>query len=1297
MRVSIRCIAVGVVLMFVWREAFTQVLPPRQAKPNGDSEQILKDSPNDDYTQEYVLNWLGVYTYNTTDLRTMKAVECAQCRRQGDGIRPYWAKHIKVSSSTDGIVARLKNVVTETMPQVETELLLQLEVSEEFQISTQVGTARGERFAVVEVDPIRNQGGRYEKLVAFDLEITERRSSERGGRSDHLWKDNSVLASGEWLRLSTGEDGIYRLTYADLRDYWPNLTPFSSSLIRLYGTEAGMLDMDNNADRPDDLEPISIWLEDGGDGSFDPGDFFLFHGEDQVIWEVADSRFNHVSNPFADSSYYFLNIDGSGVLSVVQTVNGTESPTRTSTTYDFLDFHESDQSNLIKSGRTWYGEQLGTVVEMDFGFSVPQIDRTKNIWVRSSYAARSVGISGVTMRMALPNQGGAADTNFVNPVADAYGALYADNGTLSVSTSPKDGNLITKMEIDNARNPLAVAWIDFIEINARRSLTFLDPYMEFRDLESVGTGNVTEYVVQSNEPIRIWDVTDPHDVKEMTFSGGVQNGFRFTRSSTELRRFIAFTQDAFKKPRFSQRVANQNVHALQDIDYLIVAHPSFLSQAQQLAALHEAIDGFTTAVVTPQQIYNEFSGGAQDITAIKEFIRMLYFEGMESGGRPVRYILLFGDASYDYKDRVSGNSNFVPTHQMSNSLSPTYSIASDDYFGLLDDNEGEAAADYLDVGVGRLPVRTRKEADDVVAKIITYSNSKSSFGEWRNRIAFVADDAEPGLVFLRDYEQNGKIGQRVDTSTRDILIRKLYMDAFKQQAGSGGDRYPEGAEGINDQVRKGALMLYYIGHGGELGWGHERFLEVPTINKWDNSPRLPLFVTATCEFSRFDDPRRTSGGEYTLLNPSGGGVALLSTTRAVYAGPNLTLTKQFTEEAFNDQRRLIPRLGDLVLQTKIQTLDVGQFSHYNSRSFALLGDPALRLAQPVLDVIISEMPDTIRALEKVKIAGFIADTNGTKIDAFNGILYPSVFDKETEVQTIVNDGLGPYFYKEWKNVIFRGKVSVKKGEFSFEFVVPKDIDRSFGIGRINLYAESSDQDASGDHRDFVIGGLSKNPIADDEGPKVDLYMNNTEFVFGGLTDENPDLYAEVRDDNGINMAGSGIGHDITAVLDNVTSNTLILNDFYEAKVDSYTEGVIRYPFADLEEGRHSLKLQVWDVNNNPGEAYTEFVVASSEDLALEHVLNYPNPFTTNTQFFFEHNKPGQELDVKIDVFTVAGKLVKTLDGRYFSNGYRVGPIAWNGRDEFGDPLAKGVYLYKIAVKTPVGESIEKFERLVILR
>jgi len=790
--------------------------------------------------------------------------------------------------------------------------------------------------------------------------------------------------------------------------------------------------------------------------------------------------------------------------------------------------------------------------------------------------------------------------------------------------------------------------------------------------------------------VTVWDITDPLAVQQMQLSRA-QGLTSFNTEYDTLRTFLAFDGSQWLTPQRVGFVENQNLHSLSNIKYVVVSHENFVAQAQELADFHEQYDGFSTAVVPVKQIYNEFSGGAADITAIKEFMRMLYHRAIDNGGTRPEYLLLFGDASYDFKDRISGNSNFIPAHQTINSLIPTTSVVSDDYFGLMDDDEGESPQDLVDIGIGRLPARSRSEAQNMVNKIIHYTRQQT-FGAWRNEVVFVADD-EDGNTYM---EQSDALSSVIKGEHPEYNIDKIYLDAYKQSSGAGGERYPSVNVAINDRISSGALIMYYIGHGGELGWAHERVLEVVNVNGWQNMDNMTLLITATCEFSRFDDPRRTSAGEFALLNPNGGAVALLTTTRAVYSSPNFVLTQAFTDLAYDTVGNVRPRLGDLARITKVRTVSEAASAAANSRCFSLLGDPGLMLAYPQKQVMVENIPDTVKALEKVTVSGYIADEFGNKMSGFNGVVYPLLFDKEATLKTLNNDGIGEHTYTLRKNALFRGKASVKDGDFSFDFVVPRDIDLSFGGGKLSFYAENGEVDANGAFLDFTVGGVSDNPITDNQGPDADLFMNDNKFVFGGLTDENPELYAEVSDSNGINMVGNGIGHDITAVLDDNTKNTIVLNDFYESDLDSYQSGKIRYPFNNLEDGRHTLKLQVWDVNNNPSTANTEFVVADNEQLALEHILNYPNPFTTNTQFYFEHNKPGQSLDVRIEVFTVSGKLVKTIDTEMASEGYRVGPIAWDGKDQYGDKIGRGVYIYRLSVKTPIGERANEFERLVIL-
>jgi hypothetical protein len=849
--------------------------------------------------------------------------------------------------------------------------------------------------------------------------------------------------------------------------------------------------------------------------------------------------------------------------------------------------------------------------------------------------------------------------------------------------------------------------------------------MLFRDKLSVGAGNISQFNLTSSVPVQVWDVTDPANVyiQAMTSAGTLN---QFVIPTDTLHEFCAFTGSTYLSPKISATVANQNLHAISQKDFIIVTHPDFYDDALQLANLHQLQDGLSYTVVTPQEIYNEFSSGAQDPVAIRRFVKMFYDRATTAAEMP-SYLMLFGDGSFDNKHRYgSSNTNFIPTYQSENSTIYTESYVSDDYYGLLDDNEGvfnpaPGTTEAVDIGIGRFPVKTKAEAQAGINKIIKYTRtgfvpnttnnscsntvSTSPFGDWRNMLCFIGDDEDGGLHEGKTGQGADQLAVFMDTTYNDYNIEKIYLDAYQQVSTPGGERYPDVTNAINNRMEKGCLIMNYTGHGGEVGLAHERIVEVPQINKWDNINNLPLFFTATCEFSRYDDPERTSAGEYVFLNPNGGGIALFTTVRLVYATPNFYLNQYFYNAAFNPMPSgIMPRLGDLYRYMK----DLPNGYSVNGRNFTLLGDPALTLAYPkhvVVTDTVNNVPvstsssDTLKALSLVTISGHLTDGSGALLNTYNGVLYPTVYDKKQNITTLSNDGpgLSPLFtFAVQKNILYKGKVSVSNGNFKFSFVVPKDISYAFGIGRISYYAENGTEDANGYYEKVIIGGSNDTAAADNAGPEVQLYMNDTKFVSGGITDENPDLYAMLKDQNGVNTVGNGIGHDITAVLDANTDNAILLNDYYEADLNSYKSGTIRYPFNELSDGQHTLSLKVWDVYNNSSKAYTEFIVAQSAELALSHVLNYPNPFTTRTQFFFEQNRCCTTLQVDLQVFSISGKLVKTFSKMIQAEGYRSDPIEWDGRDDYGDKIGKGVYIYKLQVKAEDGSTAEKYEKLVIL-
>ncbi|MGB3075802.1 MAG: type IX secretion system sortase PorU, partial [Chitinophagales bacterium] len=812
----------------------------------------------------------------------------------------------------------------------------------------------------------------------------------------------------------------------------------------------------------------------------------------------------------------------------------------------------------------------------------------------------------------------------------------------------------------------------------------------------------------------ILDVTDPINCRrQATVANG--NQLQFTALGDTLHEYVIFSDNEGITPTAIGKISNQDLHGLPQASYLIVTPGSLLSFANQLADFHRSKSVLTVNVVTVDQIHNEYSSGTQDIVAIRDFTRMFYKRAGTDPQLLPKYICLFGDGSYDNKGNIDGNKGLIPTFQSANSVSATSSFVSDDFYGLLDDNEGGNVLDpnaKLDIAIGRLPVNNEDQSAAILNKINIYGSSQS-FGNWRNVVTFVADD-EDNNTHIKDADE---VAVEVAAKYPVYNFDKIYFDSYQQISIPGGTRYPDANTAINNRICNGTLLMNYVGHGGVGGWAHERVLQISDIESYTNLYKLTLFVTATCEFSKYDDPAIESAGEMLLSNTKGGAIALVTTVRLVYSSANRLMNQGFMDNVFLPVDGVIPPLGEVFRKGKNS---IG--GDTNNRKFTLLGDPALTLNYPTFNVVttainshpVGTVNDTIKALQLVTIEGKVNDLNGNVMSAFNGTLYPTVYDKPITYQTLSNDPASQVRnFTLQKNIIYNGKASVKSGIFSFSFVVPKDISYQYGFGKLSYYAEDGTVDANGYKNDVVIGGVSDSASFDDKGPEVKVYMNDEKFVRGGITDESPSVLVKLNDANGVNTVGTGIGHDIAGTLDNDSKNTLVMNDFYSADLDSYQSGEARYPLSSMSEGLHTIVVKAWDVYNNSSEGSTEFIVSTSAELALAHVLNYPNPFTTRTEFMFEHNMPGQMLDVMVQVYTISGKLVKTIQQSVMpemvafngtgcsdagtAGGYRVNGIFWDGKDDYGDVIGKGVYVYKLTVQADNGMKADTFEKLVILK
>lgn len=1103
------------------------------------------------------------------------------------------------------------------------------------------------------------------------------------------YASQSQLSSGFWSKIAVNKSGICKVTYEDMQKMQFPVTNFPSSEIRIHGY-GGMLPEKAGAPRYDDLPEIAIMVFDGGDGYFNKGDYLLFYAQGPHAWKynTTNNLFDYVENIYSDYSYYYITLGNAPSRRIVQAATPS-STSQQITYYQHHDVVNDELVNLIKSGRGWYGDLFDLITEREYSFSEISCRPNSDIKFRFSVVARSFW--GSTFSLKVNN----VEHNLaVNAVPDDFNSNYAHISTARFSQPAPDIFKSAKVKFNKSTN-MDMGWLNFIEVNADARLIYNNGrQLDFRNASFNGD---VEFVIDGGiQGMVLWDITDQLSPQIVNYH--LENSkVHFNATLDTLREFILADPQNFIIPSGYEPVPNQNLHAMATPKMLIVTHLDFMDQAVRLATYHANKDNFSVSVVTPQTIYNEFSSGAQDISAIRDFIKMLWHRAAPDN--LPRYVLLFGDASYDFKNRVDSNTNFVPTFQSHESLNPVSSIATDDFFVCIDDFEGGNNTDIPDIGIGRLPVRNAQEAQTAVDKIIHYIEDTDKVnGDWRNVIAFVADD-EDGNVHMSQADQ---IATMIDTTFRNYNTDKIFLDAYHQESTAGGQRSPDANRAINERMGKGALIVNYTGHGGETGWTKEQILEVKDILSWNNYNSLPVFMTATCEFSRYDDPERVSGGEHAFLNKSGGTIALFTTARPTYGTPNFNLAKIFYNTALRPLDGNMPRLGDIIRISK--TLSGGL---ENTKKFVLLGDPAMTMAYPDYTVTtthinnrkVDTQSDTIRALETVVIKGVINDNEGNKVYTFNGEVFTTVFDKRSEIVTYGSDGAGAMSFNLWRNVIYKGRAVVTNGEFTLSFIVPRDIAYNFGLGKISYYATDGTEDASGNYSNLIVGGFTNQVISDNEGPDVRLYINDLSFRDGGYTDENPVLLAYINDSSGINTLGNSIGHDLIAILDNDTQHPYILNDYYKADLNTYKSGTLTFPLRNLTPGPHTIRMRIWDVNNNSSENEIHFIVAEGDKVVLSELEAWPNPFKSSDyyiNFAVDHNQAGKELKAELSVYNLSGIKVASAAKNIVPEGYRSTLFLWNGKGFDGNDVAAGFYIVNLRVSSE-DYSSDKSIKIIIVR
>ena len=1257
-------------------------------------------------SKEININWDGYRVFSTSsaqfEIPYFNNHNFNFTPSKGISLSAQWSENIEIDQNSIVIEnVTLSDITVENLKQLDKNI-----IPKELTSDIKTSISRGKMYLFLDLFPIINQNGNFKKVNSF-------RFSYKSGISNKLKRQrtqNSVLNSGEWYKFYVDKSGIFRLSRSFLSQLGLNTNSIDPRNIKIFGNGGNMLPLSNSVEYPVDPIENAIKVHGEDDGVFNNSDYILFYAQGPNAYN-SDSNTN--LNLYSDQTAYFINISpspGKRILENVQPVNTANTIVDSYTAYKY---HELDEYNIAKIGRRWFGDRFDFESNQTFEFTFPNLRTSEPINLRVYTAA--VSEISTSMSVEINNQE-VSNLNYtsINDPILVSGDYFT--GEIMVSNS----NISVDLNYNNNGNPSSVAYLDYISLEGTCDLNYNGDQFIFYNKNVVDLSGIAQYnITNANSISNIWEITDLNNVSEI-FIDGSESTVSFKALLGEEKRYIAFNQESFYEPIIEgeTNLENQDLKSniflddqnqFQDLDYLIICRSDMLYEAERLAQINRDFNNLNVKVVTLEKIYNEFSSGNQDIAAIRNFVKYIYFNASDESRR-IKYLCLFGDASFDYKDRISQNTNIVPSWHSLNSYSLTSSYVSDDFFGMMDNSEGMMEnSDKLDIAVGRILADSPQRATDLVDKISSYYNA-NSYGDWRNKLIVISDDVDEPWESIIQGTSNS-LADLITDNKPFFNVKKILSDAYVQESSSGGERYPEVNNAIIDGIELGALVVNYFGHGGEDGIARERIFDKIDATELSNENKLNCFVSVTCEFTKFDNPGRNTAGEFLYWNKNGGAIALITTTRQIFVsvGVNFNLTLENYLFSLNSDN--YHTMAEALRLTKNDPSISGSDQR---RLVFFIGDPAMKLAIPkpniriteINDILINEFTEPLQGLSSVKIEGQIDDEFGNKIDDYQGELVTTVFDKNIDRSTLGNDGTSqndsPIIldFTTLGEVLFRGRSSIENGDFNVNFIVPRDVVMEVGNGKMSFYSKSNSNlmDQNGSNLDVLIGGINEDADEDNMGPEIELFMNDEAFISGGITNENPHLLVKLFDENGINTS-SGIGHDIVAVLDDDVANSFRLNDYYEANLDDYQNGTINYPLRDISPGLHTLSLKAWDVYNNSSTSEIQFVVHDQDlELVISNVLNYPNPFINYTEFWFNHNS-SSDLSVSIQIFTISGKLVKTINGYVnTSNSSSLSrDLSWNARDDFGDKVAKGVYIYRLTVRSDqIGKQVSKTEKLVIL-
>ena len=1150
----------------------------------------------------------------------------------------------------------------------------------------------------VNVLPIFKENGTIKRLTRYQIEASKLDATETQVLPRHQYKEESILSSGKFVKIRVPHSGVYKLTYEVLASW--GLNP---AQIRIFGYGGAVLNENFNSSRIDDLPEVPFYIHMGGDNTFGKGDYILFHAQGPVSWSYLPNKYTytHSINTYSTHGYYFITSDsglGKHLNTTSSAIIDTESCFPISS-FDDYQLHEQELFSALDptgsngGGQAFFGEQLNSGnTSFSTSFTFPNIVEGAVGKIKTQLAAASTIAASHFSLTVNGQQEKTISVSAMQPSIYVKGILSTNTHTFNITNNKIDIKLQADLPSDGK------AYLNYVEIHVARQLIMDGDAMYFRTKANIGSGKNNCYILKNASPdVHIWNITHLDSIYRVPATYN-NNTLQFVGTTDELQQYVAVrtSSSQFNTPEFVGQVKQQNLHALKNVEYVIICPEAFRSEAERLAIAHEEQDGLSWIVASDEEVYNEFSSGTPDASAYRWFMKMLYDRHLAGiSSIAPQYLLLMGDGTFDNRKLLhnSGPNTLLSYQSALNIMDETFAYPTDDYFGFLDDtddNEFKETQMFVRLGIGRLPVSTIDQAHDVVNKLIAYMQENQQ-GNWRSQLCFLADDGDRADHMI----SANKIADTISVRQPNYLINKIILDSYLQEVTAAGETYPIAKNKFDNQLRNGLLYLCYMGHGSPTAITNENMMTIESIKNMRNK-YCGVWGFGTCSFSHWD-AQTISAGEAAVLNPQGGAIGVFSAARTVYADANERLLMEFSKNLFKKENGKFIRIGDVVRLAKN-----APNREANRMAYLYLGDPALRIAHPTPYTVQTDSinahaaltTDTLRALSVNTIKGSIINSDGHIAKEFNGKTFVTIFDKEQELTTLNNhneeSAAYPFHFKDRISILFKGNVDVTNGQFEVTFMLPKDIQYNYGTGKIYYYALDTihHTEGLGHFEDFFIGGSDPNAQFEDKGPDVDIYLNTLHFVSGGQVDEQPLFIAYIDDPNGINTSGSGIGHDLQLTVDNNNEQTWNLNEAFVSTNGSFRSGSIHYRMSALEEGKHSLRFRAWDLLNNSTTKELDFEVVKGLAPKVYQLITYPNPAKSGEviHFVFDHDRPSSVLETTLNIFDVSGRKIYSTTqqgGEHFTfipNKASIGA---------------GIYLYQFQIKTAESEITTQKSKIII--